>query len=50
MTLKRVGSRPLPRQVERAAYRIVQESLTNAARHAPGARVTVRLEYGATRS
>jgi signal transduction histidine kinase len=49
VTLKRVGSRPLPSQVERAAYRIVQESLTNAARYAPGARVTVRLEYGATR-
>ncbi|MCA2175849.1 sensor histidine kinase [Nonomuraea glycinis] len=48
VTLKRVGSRPLPSQVERAAYRIVQESLTNAARYAPGARVTVRLEYGAT--
>ncbi|PZG12168.1 sensor histidine kinase [Nonomuraea aridisoli] len=46
VTLKRVGSRPLPPQVERAAYRIVQESLTNAARHAPGAEVGVRLEYG----
>ncbi|WP_336207893.1 sensor histidine kinase [Nonomuraea sp. LPB2021202275-12-8] len=46
VTLERVGSRPLPPQVERAAYRIVQESLTNAARHAPGAKVTVRLEYG----
>ncbi|MGR6923584.1 sensor histidine kinase [[Actinomadura] parvosata] len=46
VALKRVGSRPLPPQVERAAYRIVQESLTNAARHAPGARVSVRLEYG----
>ncbi|MBB6555240.1 sensor histidine kinase [Nonomuraea rubra] len=46
VTLKRVGSRPLPPQVERAAYRIVQESLTNAARHAPGAAVSVRLEYG----
>ncbi|MFI6900462.1 sensor histidine kinase [Nonomuraea sp. NPDC050394] len=46
VTLKRVGSRPLPAQVERAAYRIVQESLTNVTRHAPGAKVTVRLEYG----
>lgn len=45
-TLERAGTRPLPPQVERAAYRIVQESLTNVARHAPGARVTVRLEYG----
>ncbi|NUR90603.1 MAG: sensor histidine kinase [Nonomuraea sp.] len=47
VTLKRVGSRPLPPTVERAAYRIVQESLTNAARHAPGSQVTIRLEYGA---
>ncbi|GGT03938.1 sensor histidine kinase [Nonomuraea spiralis] len=47
VSLKRVGSRPLPPQMERAAYRIVQESLTNAARHAPGSRVSVRLEYGA---
>ncbi|MFI7692571.1 sensor histidine kinase [Nonomuraea sp. NPDC049655] len=47
VSLRRVGSRPLPPQVERAAYRIVQESLTNAARHAPGSRVSVRLEYGA---
>jgi signal transduction histidine kinase len=48
VTLERAGSRPLPSQVERAAYRIVQESLTNAARYAPGSQVTVRLEYGAT--
>ncbi|MBA2892818.1 sensor histidine kinase [Nonomuraea soli] len=44
--LTRAGTRPLPPGVERAAYRIVQESLTNAAKHAPGARVTVLLEYG----
>ncbi len=31
--------------VSLAAYRIVQESLTNARRHAPGAPVTVHLEY-----
>jgi signal transduction histidine kinase len=30
-----------------AAYRIVQESLTNARRHAPGAPVCVNLEWGA---
>ncbi|MEU7861980.1 histidine kinase [Nonomuraea sp. NPDC049141] len=29
---------------DRAAYRVVQESLTNAAKHAPGAAVTVRLD------
>ncbi|WP_043627217.1 sensor histidine kinase [Nonomuraea candida] len=46
VTLKRVGCRPLPSQVERAAYRIVQESLTNAGRYAPGSQVRVRLEYG----
>ncbi|WP_084961988.1 sensor histidine kinase [Thermoactinospora rubra] len=45
VTLKRVGSRPLPAGVERAAYRIVQEALTNVTKHAPGAKVTVRLEY-----
>jgi signal transduction histidine kinase len=32
----------------RAVYRVVQESLTNAARHAPGARVTVRLRWRGT--
>jgi len=32
--------------VELAAYRIVQEALTNARRHAPGAAVDVELEYG----
>jgi signal transduction histidine kinase len=33
--------------VELAAYRIVQEALTNARRHAPGAAVDVELKYGA---
>lgn len=46
VTLDRRDPRPLSPQVERAAYRIVQESLTNAARHAPGAKVRVRLVYG----
>ncbi|WP_326565016.1 histidine kinase [Amycolatopsis rhabdoformis] len=33
----------VPEKVGRAAYRIVQESLTNAAKHAPGAPIRVRL-------
>lgn len=33
--------------VELAAYRIIQEALTNARRHAPGAAVDVELGYGA---
>ncbi|TDD05854.1 sensor histidine kinase [Nonomuraea deserti] len=32
--------------VELAAYRIVQEALTNVRRHAPGAAVDVELDYG----
>jgi signal transduction histidine kinase len=31
--------------LERAVYRVVQESLTNAARHAPGAEVVVLLDH-----
>ncbi|MGV9538198.1 ATP-binding protein [Streptosporangium sandarakinum] len=38
--------RDLPPGVDRAGYRIVQEALTNVTRHAPGASVAVRLEYG----
>ncbi|TVT21080.1 sensor histidine kinase, partial [Amycolatopsis rhizosphaerae] len=37
--------RPLPAPVDLAAYRIVQESLTNIARHAGTATASVRLEY-----
>ena len=36
---------PLPTTVHLAAYRIIQESLTNVARHAGRARVTVRVTY-----
>ena len=36
---------PLDPGVELAAYRIVQEALTNARRHAPGAAVDVELRY-----
>jgi len=39
---------PLPAAVHMAAYRIIQESLTNVARHAGRARVTVRVTYGDT--
>jgi signal transduction histidine kinase len=37
------GLRRWPEAVERAAYRTVQEALTNARKHAPGAAVTVRV-------
>ncbi|HEY2957721.1 MAG TPA: sensor histidine kinase [Actinomycetota bacterium] len=37
---------PLPPGADLAAYRIVQEALTNARRHAPGAAVEVELSYG----
>ncbi len=35
---------PVDAVVSRAAYRVAQEALTNAAKHAPGARVTVTVE------
>jgi signal transduction histidine kinase len=35
----------LPRSTDLAAYRIVQEALTNARRHAPGADVEVEVTY-----
>jgi signal transduction histidine kinase len=35
---------PVPAAVDLAAYRIVQESLTNAAKHAPGSRVRLHLD------
>jgi signal transduction histidine kinase len=36
----------LPADVDLAAYRIIQEALTNSARHSGGSRATVRLSYG----
>jgi signal transduction histidine kinase len=38
---------PLPADADLAAYRIVQEALTNSARHSAGANATVRVTYGA---
>ncbi len=38
--------RPLPDGVDLSAYRIVQEALSNAMRHSPGAAVQVKLYYG----
>jgi signal transduction histidine kinase len=35
----------LPRSIDLAAYRIVQEALTNARRHAPGADVDIEISY-----
>ncbi|MFD9392551.1 sensor histidine kinase [Streptomyces sp. NPDC060000] len=38
--------RPLPAEASQAVRRVAQEALTNARKHAPGAKVRVRLEYG----
>lgn len=40
--------RALPVKVDAAAYRIIQESLTNVVRHAHAGRATVRVGYGDT--
>ncbi|MEE1817975.1 histidine kinase [Streptomyces sp. SP18ES09] len=44
--LRRVGEeRPLAPAADHAAYRIVQEALTNAYKHAPGTEIGVELRY-----
>jgi signal transduction histidine kinase len=35
-------------ELEHTAYRLLQEALTNAARHAPGADIRVQLDFGRT--
>ena len=40
-------SRPLPAAVDLAAYRIIQEALTNSLRHARAARAVLLLDYSA---
>ncbi|MQS15812.1 sensor histidine kinase [Streptomyces kaniharaensis] len=46
VSLSRDGERrPLAAAVDHAAYRIVQEALTNAHKHAPGAPIGVALRY-----
>ena len=39
-------ARPLPQGAELAAYRTVQEALTNALKHSPGAATTVTIHWG----
>ncbi|MFC3995883.1 sensor histidine kinase [Nocardiopsis sediminis] len=46
-TTERGTPRPLPVQVDAAAYRIIQESLTNALRYAQPRRVDITVDYGA---
>jgi signal transduction histidine kinase len=43
---ERAASDAVPSAVGRAAFRVLQEALTNARKHAPGAPVTVRLDPG----
>ena len=40
--------RPVPAALEATVFRVVQEALTNARKHAPGAAAAVRLGWGET--
>ncbi|MET9225690.1 histidine kinase [Lentzea sp. NPDC003310] len=44
VTLSETGDAPLSPAVSRALFRVVQESLTNVTKHAPGASVSVTVE------
>ena len=46
VTVAVTGEGGLPRPVERAVYRIVQEALTNTVRHAAAATATVTVDVG----
>jgi len=47
VTLEVTGqARPVPASLDLSAYRIVQEALTNVAKHAPGAPASIVLDWG----
>ena len=45
-TIVHGDAQPLPTGLDRAAFRIIQESLTNIVRHAKAKSATVRIQYG----
>lgn len=50
LTMRGPAEERAPAPVEAAVYRVVQEALTNAAKHAPGARVTVEVDRSRDRT